>query len=273
MLLTSCGSKLVTTGIGYQSVRTEFTQPTKIPEAAKIAVCYDIDSDGSITAIVFNPTDEIMIIDQTKSFFVNSDGTSISYFDPTVRTTSTTDLSSGTKGASVNLGAIGGALGIGGTLGGLLQGINVGGSSTNGQSVTNATYIADLPQVSIAPHGSGTMSKVYQVSGLGRPALKISGNYSIPNMTAENSPCKFSVCISYSLDNGETFNKLVTNFYANSIITRPVYDTKKINNTLREVYQSKPDLLYEPWWILYFPNNSDETSLNTRCQGLLYDFQ
>lgn len=131
-LVSSCGTKLVTTAVAYQSVRTTFTQPSEIPQEAKIAVCYDIDEDGKLNAVVFNRTSEIMIIDQTKSFFVNSDGQSTSYFDPTVRTTSQTDMSSATKGASVNLGAVGNALGIGGPLGSLLGGINVGGSSLEG---------------------------------------------------------------------------------------------------------------------------------------------
>lgn len=271
--LASCGTKLVTTSVAYQSVRTTFTQSEKVPDEAKIAVCYDISSDGELTVIVFNRTSEIMVIDQTKSFFVNSDGQSTSYFDPTVRTTSTTDLSSSSKGATVNLGSIGGALGIGGPLQGLLNGINVGGSSTNGQSVTNSTYIADLPQVSLAPHSNGAMSKVFSVSGLGRPSLKSTGEISISDTPRETSDVKFSVCISYSLDNGTTFDKIVTDFYANSLIVRKVKDTKTIDATLKSVYHAKPDLLYEPWWILYFPNNSDETSLNTRCQGLIYDFQ
>lgn len=271
--LASCSNKLVTTSVAYQSVRTTFTQSEKVPDKAKIAVCYDISSDGEVTAIVFNRTSEIMVIDQTRSFFVNSDGQSTSYFDPTVRTTSTTDLSSTNKGATVNLGSIGGALGIGGPLLGLLNGINVGGSSTNGQSVTKSTYIADMPQVSLAPHSNGVMSKVFPVSGLGRPSLRSRGEVTINDIPRESSDVKFSVCISYSLDNGTTFDKLVTDFYANSMIIREVRDTKTINRTLRSVYQAKPDLLYEPWWILYFPNNSDETSLNTRCQGLIYDFQ
>lgn len=273
LTLASCSNKLVTTSVAYQSVRTTFTQPEKVPDEAKIAVCYDISADGELTAIVFNRTSEIMVIDQTKSFFVNSDGQSTSYFDPTVRTTSTTDLSSLSKGATVNLGSIGGALGIGGPLLGLLNGINIGGSSTSGQSVTNTTYIADLPQVSLAPHSNGAMSKVFPISGVGRPSLKSRSEMTINDITRESSNVNFSVCISYSLDNGTTFDKIITDFYANSMIVREVEDTKTINTTLRSVYQAKPDLLYEPWWILYFPNNSNKTSLNTRCQGLIYDFQ
>ena len=171
VVFASCGStKLSTNSVGYQSVRTTHAQPSQtspIPDDAKIAVAYSIGGDGALTAIVYNRTSEIMTIDQTKSFFVNSDGTSASYYDPTVRTTSVTDMSSVTKGGSVNLGSITGALGIGGTIGQLANGINLGGSGTSGTAETSTTYVADLPQVSLAPHSNGAMSKTFHVTGLG----------------------------------------------------------------------------------------------------------
>ena len=171
MALASCGSqKLTTSSVGYQSIRTKHAQPTTsspIPEEAKIAVAYTISEEGELTAIVYNRTSEIMTIDQTMSFFVNSDGMSTSYYDPTVRTTSVTDMSSTTKGASVNLGAIAGALGVGGTIGQLASGVNVGGSGTNGSATTNTTYIADQPRVSLAPHSNGAMSKTFSIKGIG----------------------------------------------------------------------------------------------------------
>ena len=104
---------------------------------AKIAIAYNISKDGELTAIVYNRTSEIMTIDQTKSFFVNSDGKSISYYDPTVRTTSTTNIDSHTKGATINLGSVAGALGIGGPIGQIAGGINLGGSGTSGIEAAN----------------------------------------------------------------------------------------------------------------------------------------
>lgn len=139
-LLASCSSKLTTNHVAYQSVRTKHAQPTvssPIPDEAKIEVAYTISENGALTAIVYNRTSEIMVIDQTKSFFVNSDGKSTSYYDPTIRTTSITDMSSTSNGASVNLGSIAGALGVGGILGQVANGINVGGSNTAG----SITYI------------------------------------------------------------------------------------------------------------------------------------
>lgn len=98
LMLAACGfTKLATSSVGYQSVRTVHAQPTKtspIPDEAKIAAAFHINQTGALTAIVYNRTSKIMTIDQTKSFFVDSDGKSTSYYDPTVKTTSVTDMSS-----------------------------------------------------------------------------------------------------------------------------------------------------------------------------------
>lgn len=269
----SCGSdKLMTTSVSYQSVRTTHAQPTPaspIPNDAKIAVAYSISETGALTAIVYNRTPEIMIIDQTMSFFVNSDGKSTSYYDPTVRTTSVTDMSSVTKGATVNLGSVAGALGIGGTLGQIANGIDLSGSGTSGSATTNTTYIADQPRVALAPRSNGAMSKVFRVIGIGVSSLG-SGSVAYPHLTSEQSYCHFSVCISYSVDDGATFEKLVTEFYANSKVVVPVSNGKKVNDALRQLYAAKPDALNEYWWLLHFNSN---VPADNRVQGVLYDYQ
>lgn len=278
VVFASCGStKLSTNSVGYQSVRTTHAQPSQtspIPDDAKIAVAYSIGVDGALTAIVYNRTSEIMTIDQTKSFFVNSDGTSVSYYDPTVRTTSVTDMSSVTKGGSVNLGSIAGALGIGGTIGQLANGINLGGSGTSGTAETSTTYVADLPQVSLAPHSNGAMSKTFHVTGLGASSLGGSA-VNQPSLTIEQSYCRFSVCISYSTDGGQTFDKLVTDFYANSKVVVPVIKHGQVNNALRQIYEQKLDAINEYWWLLNFDHTE---SMGTdrraqRVQGILYDYK
>ena len=275
LLLGSCeSSKLTTYSVAYQSVRTKHAQPTSsspIPDEAKILVAYTISEDGALTAVVYNRTSEIMTIDQTKSFFVNSDGKSTSYYDPTVKTTSTTDMSSITKGTTVNLGVITGALGIGGTLGQIANGVNVGGSGTNGSATTNTTYIADQPQVALAPHGNGAMSKTFKINGIGRQSLDC-GSEMATDLSDIQSYCCFSVCISYSFDNGVTFDKIVTDFYANSKIIVPVAQTGQVNDALRKVYSAKPDLLNEYWWLLHF-NSNVSTGYNERVQGILYDYK
>lgn len=276
LTMASCSSagQLTVSSVAYQSVKTRHMQPTTerpIPDKAKIAVAYSISGDGKLTAIVYNRTSEIMVIDQTKSFFVNSDGTSTSYYDPTVRTTSTTTTSSSTTGASLNLGALAGAFGIGGALGTLASGINVGGSGTEGVSTTNTTYVADLPQVSLAPRSNGAMSKVFHVTGLGASSM---GDMEAlhTHLNEAQSYCRFSVCITYSVDNGKTFEKLVTDFYANSMVIVPIQRKGKVNDALRQVYAAKSDLLYEPWWLLHF-NSNIPSGVRNMTQGVLFDYQ
>lgn len=273
ILFASCSSSrtLTVSHIGYQSVRTTFRQPTEIPDDAEILVLYNISEDGEIVPIVNNRTSEIMIIDQTMSFFVNTDGQSTSYYDPTVRTTTSTDLSSGTTGASVNLGAIGGALGIGGTLGGILNGINVGGSNTSGSSISNTTIFADQPRISLAPKGKGALSKSFVVAGIGKAGVKNAG-MTEANVAFTNASQKFSICISYSIDGGSSFKKIVSDFYVNNQIVIPVKSKNKVNDSLRELFTTKPDAMDEPWWILHVGNNVEDAS-DTMKQGLLYDCQ
>lgn len=281
-LFTSCwapSTNLVANSVAYQSIRTRHAQPTAsnpIPDDAKIIVAYSISCNGELTATVFNKSSDVLTIDQTMSFFVNSDGTSTSYFDPTVRTTSVTDMSSSSTGASLNLGAVTGAIGIGGAVGKLANGINVGGSQTQGTSVTNTTYIADQPKVSIAPHGSGTMSKIFRVIGIGQNWL-IGKSVSLPEIDESQSYCTFSVCISYSLDGGNTFEKLISNFYANSKIIVPVNKNGKVNDALRTIYTTKPDAINEHWWVMNFDSNCTSNYKfyeNEKMTGhLLYDYQ
>lgn len=277
-LCSACGSKLKTYCVSYQSVRTTFEQPAQVPPEAKIAVFYTFSPVGEIIATVYNRTDEILTIDQTKSFFVDTDGTSKSYFDPTVRTTTTTDMSQVSSGGSMNLGALGSAFGIGGTIGRLLGGINVGGSNTQGEMVSNTTYRADMPEIAIGPRGNGNMTKKFKVTGLGWEYIDYNqSNYiSNPYYTADNSPKRFSVCITYKVGLEGVFQKLVTDFYVSGEIIEPVADSQSVNASLRKVYMTKPDALYQPWFQLYLPNNSDEPSIVSYKDGindgLIYDF-
>lgn len=274
MLLSACGSEqLVTDKVIYRSLRTSYAQPNEsnpIPEKAKIIACYEITDAGLFKVTVINNTDEIMIIDNTKSYFI-SDGKSNSYYDPTVRTTSETNLSSGTKGVSANLGSIGNLLGVGGKLGNVLSGINVGGSGTSGNAVTNTTYITDQQQTSIGPHGNVQMAHVYPITGFNDYNLVTKTDYN-----EKNSVLKFSVCISYSLDEGKSFQKLVTNFHSNAVCVVPVTDNK-VNNSLRQVITVKPDAFAEDWWMIkinyssaYFESEVPTKILGT---GALYDYQ
>lgn len=81
---------------------------------------------------VQNKTDKNIYIDLANSFKIDDQGQSTSYFS---NRTITTNTNSG-SGAGLNVGAVTGALGVGGVLGTLAGGVNVGGGSSAGTSVT-----------------------------------------------------------------------------------------------------------------------------------------
>lgn len=267
LLLTSCGptAKLSVSGIGYQSIRTEYYRHS-IPSNARISVGYDLSTDGYLSILVNNLSDNIMIIDATKTFFVNTDGVSKTFYDPNVRQESKTDTQSSSTGSSVNLGAVAGALGVGGTIGGLLGAVNVGSGNTEGTSATIVTTFVDLPQISLAPRSTGAMPKVYKVKGIGRNNTEdMSCLYEY-----SNSNKKFAVCISFSLDNGQTYETLETNFYVNADLKVSVTSYGKVNDALRSVYKTKSDCLDEQWWMLYMESNH---YIRTIHEGLFVDWK
>ena len=89
-------------------------------------------------------------------------------------------------------------------------------------------------------------------------------------MTEKDSECRFSFCISYSVDDGESYKKLVTDFYSNSRIVVPVSKNEELNNALREIYKMKPDAIYEPFYQLIFEDNKLD---GIYSYGVFFDFK
>ena len=287
--MESCsGNKLVVSSVGYRSVRTTFAQPTKIPDDAKIALEYFIDSNGYLLAIVYNLTDEVMNIDQTRSFFINTNGQSISYYDPTVRTTTNGDFSSNTNTTTFNLGAISNIFGISGSLGSLLNGTTVGSGNTTGNYATNTVSVTDLPIVSIGPKGKTALSKQYEITGISETYLGKNdiNTGSFLDVTKEQSPLKFSVCVTYTIGSETEPQKLVTDFYVNTKIIQPV-NNGMVADAFRKIYDTKPDALVEPSYFFIvntnIPDNIQELNMwgeyetpDTHIryiQGSLVDYQ
>ncbi|MCQ2333875.1 MAG: hypothetical protein MJZ88_04590 [Paludibacteraceae bacterium] len=258
----SCAYYRNTTEVMYQSVHSVHKQPTEkepIPETANIVVAYYLQTNGKLSVGVANQTDSIMIIDKTKSYFINN-GQSVSYYDPTVKTTSTTDLSSSTRGASVNLGGIARAVGLGGAVGTALSAINVGGSGTSGSSTTNTTYSVEQTQLTIAPRGSAALPHVYKMNGVG----SVSGTQT--GLTKKTSPKKYAVCISYSIDGGKTFQLMKSEFYVSAEYIGKVASRETVNDAIRNLLIAKPDATAENWWWFTSPD------LHTGSL-YLYDYQ
>lgn len=96
-----------------------------------------------------NKSDETIYIDLANSFKIDDMGNSISYFSNKTYTTN----KSSSSGGSLNLGAVTGAIGMGGAVGTLANGVNVGGGSTKGTSVTETEERIMI----IPPHGKRTL--------------------------------------------------------------------------------------------------------------------
>lgn len=241
LLASGCSTYNPCTGVGYMSIRpTELVDESVTPiEDASIAIYSVISADGSFDVIVQNLTDDVLTIDQTKSFFINPSKQSKSYYDPTVRTHTSTNFTTTGSGKTFNLGGIANAFGIGGVAGSLMKATTVGQSSavTNGSTYTEV--VADLPQVSIGPRGKMALSKTFDI-GLNSVPTFISA-------TPETSPITFSVCITYSFDDGETYDKIVSDFYCNSNIWAPV-ENRRTNDAVRRIIELKPNATLEPWF-------------------------
>ena len=82
---------------------------------------------------ITNKTGKTIYVDKTNCFKIFNDGTSLSYFENTEQITVN---KGGGSGASVGLGSIAGAAGIGGVAGQLAGGITVGGGSSHSVSTT-----------------------------------------------------------------------------------------------------------------------------------------
>lgn len=109
-----------------------------LSDYGKFAIQYT--SEGGVTII--NQSDSMMYIDMAESYYVNN-GVAQQLYSNSV----TTNFSSDTQGATVNLGSVANAFGVGGVAGKLAQGVNVGGNSTSGSS----TQVFEERYISIPP--------------------------------------------------------------------------------------------------------------------------
>lgn len=280
MLVEGCSpTKLTVSSVSYQSVRNEkFDIPAKAPKGASIMVKHSIDTNGTLNVYVTNLTDKVMIIDRTLSFFVNSDGRSNAYYDPTIKTSTQTDATSSTSAVGVNLGAVASAVGVGGAVGRALSGITVGESDTGGTSVTNTTYTIDQPTVAIGPRGQVNMSREFKVDGVGKSFLHdledkvpTKENYVLRADNMYDAVSHFSVTITYSIDGGKTFDTITSKYYTDAILTSFVKTKGKTNEPLRDIYAKEPNAINKGWFMFYFNTNVD--SLNTYYNDNLVDYK
>lgn len=139
ILMTSC---LTPTRFTYASENIKgnavMDEEKMLADYGEFAIQYT--SEGGVSII--NKSDSMMYIDMAESYYVNN-GTAQQLYTNSV----TTNYSSGSQGATVNLGSVANALGVGGVVGTLAQGVNVGGSNTSGSS----TQVFEERYISIPP--------------------------------------------------------------------------------------------------------------------------
>ena len=183
-------------------------------------------------------------------------GQAICYYVPS----STTTTHGASSGGSVNLGAVTGALGIGGVAGTLANGINVGGGSTN--STTSTTYSQRV--IAVPPMSSVNLPPQYFYGKEDRTVTKGLKSYyghmliMFPknsekgpmrfgdrySYTDDNSPLQFSCVIAYSTDETCLSTKSITSsLYLRELIgTKASWDFSTIKITTENILYNSFDV-------------------------------
>ena len=250
------------------SVKNEVSSVREIPSESTIAIGTLISKDYTIEVVVYNLTDKTMSIDRTQSFFMTPNY-QIAYYDPQV-TTHTITNSTG-RGANVNLGAVAGTLGVGGVAGAVLSGVNVGRTSSNSDATT--TYDIDQPVVHIPPHGHASMGRLFDIKDM--IGTK-------ENPSTDSSQCTFGICVAYSTDRLHSVRNFISQYSMSDFISSPIRRSGRkyyINEALRNIYISRPNLFNERSFVLEYDDNNNRNGLLEMPKSawakptMLYDYQ
>lgn len=268
-IFLSCSPQLSTSTIAYQSIRSD-KQLSSIPDSAMIGIAYSFTSEGALVCVVKNYTDEILTIDQTRSFLIEPSGTSIPFYDPNMTATSTTEFSANSIGGAYGLSGVTGALKLTQTLSSILGGFSFNFSHIKGHAVTHTTIMKESPQISIAAKSHGALPKCQYVKGVGISEF-VGRTEQFKEFNKEQAECKFSVTLTFSFDNGKTYQSINTPFFVSSIAVSNVKEHGKLNDALRSILTRKPDAIYEQWWMLFA---NDNKGLNDNLvQGVILDYK
>lgn len=183
-------------------------------------------SNSAIQVKVRNKTNRTIFIDLGNTFITRGEEAQ-AYYAPTA----TSVISSSTNGASVNMGALAGAMGIGGSLGKLANGVTVGGANTSGTTTTEFAQRV----ISIPPMSTKTLSPMLLYTlGSRFPLFNAQPWYDDVRLFAgikglmagdvihwneDNSPAKFSFFISYSNSEGlESLSTIATHLFVSEML-------------------------------------------------------
>ena len=167
--------------------------------------------DQRLVVAVRNKTNRVIYIDLGNSFIIRG-SESAPYYVPT--SSSQTDGTEG--GVGVNVGSLTGALGIGGVVGKIAQGVNVGGgSSSSSTTVTYSQRVVSVPPMStktlegqqlflpgLEKAYGNTVARIQENSFGIFPYLKGIGlkRGGVKEWAEAESPMRLSAFVSYSLD-------------------------------------------------------------------------
>ena len=111
---------------------------------SKYNMTFPFPKSSSLTVIARNRSNKTIYIDLGETFLIR-DSESIQCYVPSA----TSQTNGSTTGGSVNMGAVAGALGVGGSLGSLANGINVGGATSSATTTTTFTQrVVPVPPMS-----------------------------------------------------------------------------------------------------------------------------
>ena len=183
-----------------------------------------------------NKSKKVIYVDLGNTFFIRPENTTAYYIPSSI-----TNTSSSEKGIGLNMGAVAGALGVGGVVGTLANGVNVGGGKVAGTSNTvySQRVIAIPPMAAKSLEAqplflaSGRMSKEIYLN----PVFSTDDLFLIPLVSLKNeagkpirigevlsydeesSPLKYGVFLSYSFSEDCNDEKsLSINYYLRNIM-------------------------------------------------------
>lgn len=204
----------MTLGEMYQEKKVDVFYPLKVYEKFYVDCSYE----PHICFSVKNKQNKTLYLDLGNTFYV-SQGKPVCYYIPTASTTS----SGSSGGGSLNLGAVAGALGVGGAVGTLASGISVGGGSSKSTSTT--TYSQRV--IGIPPYATVQLSpkplypdKSYPVFNFSSDCeggtMMVGDNYTYAE---ETSPLQMSLILAYSeTENCERTKSAPINLYIRQLL-------------------------------------------------------
>ena len=204
----------MTLGEIYQEKKVDVFYPLKVYEQFYVNFSYK----PHICFSVKNKQNKTLYLDLGNTFYV-SQGQPVCYYIPTATTTS----SGSSGGGSLNLGAVAGALGVGGAVGTLASGVSVGGGSSKSTSTT--TYSQRV--IGIPPYATVQLSpkplypdKSYPVFNFSSDCeggtMMVGDNYTYAE---ETSPLQMSFILAYSeIENCECTKSAPVNIYIRQLL-------------------------------------------------------